>query len=711
MSISISNASYSYSNSASNISPAYAGYYLASLYVETIGDDLDHIEVLNSGGFIDVSSAARANSNTYDDPRWVLLVSSSYRTANVTLRAVATNLGVSSSYDIMVELKDYWAPILDSFTTPPISNSRTIDISHSVSHVLNDPLAYYFGVSEINNPLTVTDWNNPTTYTFASDGTFSLYAWVKDYNDNISSSKQTVVIIDSAPPSITFSLPTTSISSIIPISNLIVNDDNSVKFAITQSSEVPTVWQNDQPTQIVVNDDGEYTFYCWVKDIADNTAYDTADITVTLSRPVISVTSLIDFSSPLVSFEITVDDAFGISNYYVSETSSIENAVNYGLIAPTTHTFSGLLVGIPYSLSLYFWARNGLNVLNLEPFELIFNIFIPDTVIPTITSFSMPAAYDDPIVPINSIVASDNVAVTGYFLSESFVAPTGSTDGWQIDIPTEFTFSGIGTRRVYLWIKDGNNNISLPSWADISIADNIKPVIRQFVMPAVHNLLVVPITILATDNIAITGYYLSESDSIPPADSRLWLASRPTSYKFNTYGLKTLNLVIKDVNNNISDMATATCLLEETIIGAVAEKYLTGKEFLEQHIDRKTICVSDIFKYVESRLGLGNDPYSVSIQTYSNVTAYKIVALSEYGVYHPSASTLESKLYILGIALNDSQSGFNTYVKFSGIIELANYSLVMGKLYYLGENGSITEDVSNFPIGIAVSTTSLCIKL
>ncbi len=101
-----------------------------------------------------------------------------------------------------------------------------------------------------------------------------------------------------------------------------------------------------------------------------------------------------------------------------------------------------------------------------------------------------------------------------------------------------------------VWAKDEAGNISEPSLSKITI-DSTKPVVSKFVVPAKNNGLTIPIsTLTATDNIAISGYLISENSALPN-DSLEWMPQKPVSYETTSAGSKTLYLWVKDTAGNV----------------------------------------------------------------------------------------------------------------------------------------------------------------
>jgi hypothetical protein len=92
---------------------------------------------------------------------------------------------------------------------------------------------------------------------------------------------------------------------------------------------------------------------------------------------------------------------------------------------------------------------------------------IADTAIPVINSVTLPAT-SIPNSPV-TIDAKDNVGITGYYLSENDTTPAVGDPGWIANLPTNFTFAGLGARTLYVWVKDAAGNLSARSSAKTTI--------------------------------------------------------------------------------------------------------------------------------------------------------------------------------------------------------------------------------------------------
>ncbi len=83
-----------------------------------------------------------------------------------------------------------------------------------------------------------------------------------------------------------------------------------------------------------------------------------------------------------------------------------------------------------------------------------------DTSPPVITSFSIPPQYISLTIPITSFIATDDVAVVDFIITENSNKPTVEDKNWSTVIPNEFTFSKVGFFTLYAWVKDSTGNIS-----------------------------------------------------------------------------------------------------------------------------------------------------------------------------------------------------------------------------------------------------------
>jgi hypothetical protein len=97
---------------------------------------------------------------------------------------------------------DAAAPIVTTFTTPSTSSSLNVPITAFVASDNVGVNGYLANESSVKPSATAGGWTStaPTTHTFGSTGTKTLYGWAKDAVGNVSAYKSAVVTIDTAPP-------------------------------------------------------------------------------------------------------------------------------------------------------------------------------------------------------------------------------------------------------------------------------------------------------------------------------------------------------------------------------------------------------------------------------------------------------------------------------------------------------------------------------
>lgn len=88
---------------------------------------------------------------------------------------------------------------------------------------------------------------------------------------------------------------------------------------------------------------------------------------------------------------------------------------------------------------------------------------------PNISSFVMPSESNTLNVSITSFSATDNVGVTGYLVNESSATPSLLDSGWALNAQSSYTFSTIGAKTLYAWVKDAADNISNSLNASVTI--------------------------------------------------------------------------------------------------------------------------------------------------------------------------------------------------------------------------------------------------
>jgi hypothetical protein len=92
-----------------------------------------------------------------------------------------------------------------------------------------------------------------------------------------------------------------------------------------------------------------------------------------------------------------------------------------------------------------------------------------DTTAPIISVFAIPSTANTLTVTITSLSATDNVAVTGYLLTETATKPSAAASGWTSAKPASYKFASAGVKTLYAWARDAAGNVSNSLMGSITI--------------------------------------------------------------------------------------------------------------------------------------------------------------------------------------------------------------------------------------------------
>ncbi|MBK6285931.1 MAG: hypothetical protein IPF54_27510 [Draconibacterium sp.] len=307
-------------------------------------------------------------------------------------------------------------PVVSAFIIPTTSSSLIVSVS-SFTATDNKAVTGYLLTENSTVPTAGnSEWNAaaPTSYSFSSEGTKTLYSWTKDAAGNVSASKSAQVVINlsdvTKPVIISFSIPETSELLTIPITSFNAVDDKEVTgFMLTETESCPLVGSS-----------------CW-----------------TTSAPTIYTFSGEDFLN-IQSSAMKINEV-GLKSGTQISTSNVNAATK----------------------TLYAWTKDAAgNISTAETDDIL--ILLPDVEIPYITSFSLPTTSTSLTVNISNFEASDNTAVTGYLLTESTSSPNVENADWKTTAPSSYTFTSEGTKTLYAWTKDAAGNVSASESATLS---------------------------------------------------------------------------------------------------------------------------------------------------------------------------------------------------------------------------------------------------
>ncbi len=211
---------------------------------------------------------------------------------NLTEIQAGTFPGNSNSYP---SAGDTTRPTVTNFTTPSSSTSLTVTITSFTATDNVGVTGYLVTETSATPSATASGWTTtaPTSYTFTSAGSKTLYAWAKDAAGNVSLSSTanvtiTLAVQDTTRPTVTnFTIPSSSTSLTVTITSFTATDNVGVTgYLVTETSATPsataTGWSTTVPTSYTFTTAGSKTLYAWAKDAAGNISLSrSANVTVT----------------------------------------------------------------------------------------------------------------------------------------------------------------------------------------------------------------------------------------------------------------------------------------------------------------------------------------------------------------------------------------------------------------------------------------------
>nr|WP_136526212.1 cohesin domain-containing protein [Geomonas ferrireducens] len=314
---------------------------------------------------------------------------------SVTLYGWAKDAAGNAAYKtaaVTITLPDTTAPTVTGVTIPSTSTTLQVAVSGFTATDTVGVTGYLLTETSSTPALTDTAWKSTgsawTSFTFSSGGAKTLYAWAKDAAGNISTPLTrniTITLPDAEAPVVSaFTVPATSITTVIPVSTFTATDNKAVTgYLVTQSSTKPTAatagWTTTAPTSYTVTGTisqgvtTNVTLYGWAKDAAGNVSAGVSDVVaITLpdtTKPVVGTFTVpaTATSATVTVTAFTATDNLAVTGYLVNEsaTAPAADATGWTANAPTSYTFTGLPQGTS-SKTLYAWAKDAAGNVSLS---------------------------------------------------------------------------------------------------------------------------------------------------------------------------------------------------------------------------------------------------------------------------------------------------------------------------------------------------------
>jgi hypothetical protein len=276
---------------------------------------------------------------------------------------VAGNVATSSDYTMRTT--DNTVPVVTAFVSPSISKSLAIPITTFTATDDTAVTGYMLTESSAAPTSGAAGWTGsaPTTYTFASQGSKTLYAWVKDGAGNVSASLNASVTVDTTVPSITTVASSTAATSATITWTTDESSTSTVQYGTTTgygSTSSSNVFVTPSHSIVITGliSNTLYHFRVLSQDAAGNVATSadytmrTTDISSDVTPPVITIAAPTLTSSSTIAnttIHATDDTAIAISaitvNGSATPTGLVCNQTNSTTVDCTVNiTTSGALL-------------------------------------------------------------------------------------------------------------------------------------------------------------------------------------------------------------------------------------------------------------------------------------------------------------------------------------------------------------------------------
>ena len=395
----------------------------------------------------------------------------------VTINLTATdNVGVTGYY------------LSDSSTTPSASDSGWTSVA------------------------STTSYSGSGSYTLSSnEGSKIIYVWYKDAAGNVSSTASATIILDTTVPTVTITSPTTNstytaTSSTIDLGGNASDSSSGISVVTWSNSKGGNGTANGTASWTVSGislSSGDNTITVTARDGAGNSGTDTITVTYNAGNaPTVTTGSASNVTSTSAYLSGTVNPN-GLSTTmwfeYGTTSGSYSNTTSAGRIDSGSSatriitTISGLSAGTTYYYRIAARNSGGASYGSEASFTTINAVATPtptpttDTKAPTNVSVSINSgdAYTNSSTITLNLSATDNLGVTGYFISDISSTPSASTSGWT-SVTSINSYSGTvsyslsgdeGSKTIYVWYKDAAGNVSNTASATITL-DTTAPIVN-----------------------------------------------------------------------------------------------------------------------------------------------------------------------------------------------------------------------------------------
>lgn len=330
--------------------------------------------------------------------------------------------------------------------------------------------------------------------------------------------------------------------------------------------------------------------------------------------------------------EFTASDDIAVTGYRITEsdTPPAAGAAGWTASAPSTYT-----VGSDGVYVLYPWVKDGLGNVSAAYGSPV-SVTV-DRVAPDVLSFAASSPSNSLSVPITTFTASDDSGVAAYLITQSNTAPNSNHAGWTASAPTTYTVAGNGSYTLYPWVKDSAGNISSVHATPSNVTvDVTKPIVTAFSIPASSASLNIPITTFtASDNLTVSGYKITTSNTPPSAGAAGWTGSAPTTYAVGGSGSYTLYPWVKDSAGNVSAVFGSPATVAVDVVKPTVSSFTASSPSTSLNISITAFTASDNVAVTGYTITESSAPPSAGAAgwTASAPTSYSVGGDGTYTLY------------------------------------------------------------------------------
>ncbi|MDD5456373.1 MAG: hypothetical protein PHV30_04990 [Candidatus Margulisbacteria bacterium] len=448
----------------------------------------------------------------------------------------------------------------------------------------------YFIQENVNTPDEFAlGWiDEPNSYVLMDEtqGTRSIYLWIKDRAGNISNYVSVNIVYDTFVPTgeiaIVSDKPSRNMTNTLR-NNLSITRNSATYFIVTENSVFrPPVladnWSSVKPTEYTFGQgEGEKTLYLWLMDnagnintqnIFDSITYDktTPNVSISTSRTgwvsTGNIYITINISEGVITTPQLSYTAAGVP-HNIGILGSVSSRDQYYAVLLITDNFqNGILT---FNIIVTDDAGNVRNIFNSGPATI--NI---DTIMPDITTLY---AYDNQHPsrhdltndwPFNISWNISELTIGGYFITDNSELAGKDISNWTGSKPTTYTPTRQyqGEYTFYGWVKDYANNISARKIVAISY-DSLAPTATIIMIPPDNGSVYligeyIGFTININENIAsyhvyVNNFYEGTTYEVPHATTKnpRLLVGTFNTFDLGTNGTYYFQLYVEDeIGNN-----------------------------------------------------------------------------------------------------------------------------------------------------------------